>query len=163
MAQLLKPAMSIPELITLVLDSIRNQFYPDRLRDFKRDERALTKAIARYGYECHQRGWDFDSRHILSAIMKLLQEIKRSGADIRYLPTYLDGTVKRHVGQRAEELSAKAKSVKPNVAKIVATTRRVEAIREPSATEILATVYKDLKRYKPKNPNPKKTQSELSL
>jgi hypothetical protein len=159
MAQLL----TIPELISLVLDSIRNQFYPDSARDFKRDERALTKAIARYGYECHQRGWDFDTRHILQAIMKLLQEIKRSGADIRYLPTYLDGAIKRHIGQRAEELSAKAKSVQRNIAKIVKSTQRVEAVREPSATEILATVYKDLKRYRPKNPNPKKTQSELTL
>jgi hypothetical protein len=155
--------MTVPELIDLVLGSISGQFYADHVRSFLRDKRALTKAIARYGYECHQRGWEFDSKHILQAIMRLLQEIKRSDADIDYLPTYLDGAVKRHIGQRAEELSAKAKSVKPKVAQIVRNTQAVQAIREPSATEILAAVYKDLKRYKPKNPNPKKTQSELSL
>ncbi|MGN6385729.1 MAG: hypothetical protein ACTHMT_05760 [Verrucomicrobiota bacterium] len=157
--------MTIPELITLVLESIRNQFYTGgrncEFSDFLRDKRALTKAISRYGYECHQRGWEFDSKHILGEIMKLLQEIKRSGADIRYLPTYLDGAVKRHIGQRAEELSAKAKSIPRNVAKIVAGTRKVEAVREPSATEILATVYKDLRRFKAPNPNPKKSQLDL--
>jgi hypothetical protein len=155
--------MTIPELISFVLGSIRNQFYPDAARDFKRDERSLTKAISRYGYECHQRGWEFNTQHILESIMKLLQEIKRSGADVRYLPTYLDGAIKRHIGQRAEELSAKAKSVQRATAKIIRTTERVEVIREPSATEILATVYKDLKRHKPKNPNPKKSQSELTF
>lgn len=142
--------MSIPELIDLILASIRNQFYADDIRSFKRDERALTKAISRYGYECHQRGWDFETNHILHALLKLLNDIKRSGADIRYLPTYLDGAVKRHIGQRAEELSALAKSIPKNIAKIVKRTQKVEAVREPSATEILATVYRDLKRRKPR-------------
>jgi hypothetical protein len=138
--------MTIPELITLILDSVRGQWYADDVRAFKRDERALTKAISRYGYECHQRGWEFDTKHILRAIMTLLQEIKRSGAEIQYLPVYLDGAVRRHIGQRAEELSVKAKSTPRNIAKIVESTKRVEAVREPSATEILATVYKDLRK-----------------
>jgi hypothetical protein len=115
-----------------------------------RDERALTKAIARYGYECTQRGWEFDSKHILTALMNLLNEIKRSGANIDYLPVYLDGAVKRHIGQRAEELSAAAKSTPRNVARVVKGVQTVEAVREPSATEILATVYKDLRRRRKK-------------
>lgn len=138
--------MTIPELITLVLNAIRNQFYADKVRDFMRDERALTKAISRYGYECHQRGWEFDSKFILRALMDLLNEIKRSSADFRYLPVYLDGAVKRHIGQRAEELSAAAKSTPKNVARLVKGVQTVEAVREASATEILAAVYKDLKR-----------------
>lgn len=141
--------MTIPELITLILGAIRNQFYADDIRAFKRDERALTKAISRYGYECNQRGWEFETKHILHALLKLLNEIKRSEAEIHYLPTYLDGAVKRHIGQRAEELSAAAKSTPKNIARIVAATKRVEAVREPSPTEILATLYRDLKRKRP--------------
>lgn len=158
--------MTIPDLIDLVLNAIRNQFYADRVRDFKRDERALTKAIARYGYECHQRGWEFDQKHILAALMKLLNEIKRSDADIDYLPLYLDGAVKRHIGQRAEELSAAAKSTPLNVARLVKGVKAVEAIREPSATEILATVYNDLRRRrrpKPQIRRDKLRESQTSL
>jgi len=74
--------------------------------------------------------------------MHLLQDIKRREADVRYLPRYLHGAVSRHIGLRAEELSARAKAIQPKVAKLVKGLRQVE-VREPTTTEILAAVYRD--------------------
>lgn len=137
--------MTVPELLHQVLLSIRNQFYADRVRDFKRDERAITKAIARYGYECAQRGWELEPAFILREIMAVLQDVKRRG-NFQYLPVYLHGALSRSVGQRAEELQAQARRLQPKVAKVVAGVRGVEAVREPPAVEVLATVYRDMVR-----------------
>lgn len=138
--------MTVPELIEEVLGVIGRQFYYDQpIRNFLRDERALTKAIAAYGYQCAQRGWDFDAQFIKTQLLTLLNEIKRSGAEIRYLPSYLDGAVKRMIGQRAEELSDRAKSLAPKVSTLVNGVKPVVVI-EKTDTEILAALYRDLKR-----------------
>jgi hypothetical protein len=137
--------MTIPELIDQVLGAIRNQFYSDRDREFMRDYNALMKAISRYGYDCAQRGWEFSVSAILADLMKLLNEIKRTGADIKWLPTYLEGAVRRHIGQRAEELQAQARLSKPKVTKIMEGTKLAVVIT-PDNTEILAAVYRDLKK-----------------
>lgn len=140
--------MTVDELIVEVLNLVRNGFYADRVREFKRDERQLTKAILRYGYECDQRGWNFDARHIFRELAAILQKIRTGAAEIEYLPVYLDGAVRRHIGQRAEELSAKAKSLPVNTAKLVAGLKTVEAVRETSAVEICAAVFKELSRHR---------------
>jgi spore cortex formation protein SpoVR/YcgB (stage V sporulation) len=84
----LEKFLKIAELVNLILSSIRNQFYPDNPREFKRDERALLKAIASYGYECYYRGWEFGPSFIFRELMDLLNQIKRTGSDIHYLPLY---------------------------------------------------------------------------
>lgn len=156
--------MSVDELITEVLNLVRNHFYADRVREFKRDERALMKAILRYGYECNQRGWQFDVPFIFRELSELLQKIRTGNADIQYLPIYLDGAIKRHIGLRAEELSAKAKSLPINTARLVAGLKTVEAVRETSAVEICAAVFKELgraRRRQTKPPAVKQKQTDL--
>jgi hypothetical protein len=141
--------MTIPELIERVLGAIRSQFYADRPREFLRDERALTKALCRYGHECHQRGWDFAAEDIRADLMKLLNEIKRTGAKIGYLPVYLEGAVTRHIGQRAEELSALAKSrsaVLPTAKRLVNSMNVVTAVVEATNTHMLAAFYQHQKQ-----------------
>jgi hypothetical protein len=140
--------LSVPELITTILSQLRHGFYSDKPpRDFKRDERALTKAIARWGYECHQRGWDFTPSFIRADITELLNQIKRSDASIQYLPVYLDGAIRKRIGLRSEELQAAARAVTPKVNKIVDGVQTV-VVREVTATETLALLYKDLRRRK---------------
>lgn len=152
--------MTIEDLIATVLDSIRSQFYAERpQREFLRDRTALIRAISKYGHECNQRGWHFDARFILHDIMKLLVEIRTSGADIDYLPLYLSGAVKRHIGQRAEELSAKAKTITPKVSKIVHGVGSVSAVVQSSDVEVLAKVYAAGRR--PKKQAKKAKQEEL--
>ena len=142
--------MTIPDLIANLLGVLRNQFYADAPREFLRDERQLTKAVARYGYECNQRGWHFEPQFIQDDLLKLLNEIKRTGADIGYLPVYLEGAVDRRVRQRAEELSAQAKANKlPNaVKKLMRGLEVVEAVREPTHCETLGLLWQQLAKRK---------------
>lgn len=157
--------MNVSELIDQVLQSIARDFYglqpghtlsaggegqgevasPSDLRKFMRDRTALMKAVARYGYTCTQRGWSFEVPHILKEVMEVLISMRDKQASIKWLPRYLEGAIDRHIRQRAEELSALAKvKDRQNVTKKVEGLAKVEAIREPSPTEILSTLYKDL-------------------
>lgn len=155
--------MTVPELIHDVLGTIRRQFYCDQPeRNFFRDENELRRAVARYGYACEQRGWHFDSRAILAELMQLLNEIKRTGADIHYFPRYLAGAVDRHIGQRAEELSAQAKALDRRVKRAVSTVQPVVVV-EKTDTEVLATVYRDLTRLRRRRSRPGPAARELSL
>jgi len=139
--------MTIPDLITDILGCLRNQFYADRIREFMRDERALTKAIARYGYDCAQRGWDFSVLDIKRDLLDLLNQIKRTGSPIKYLPTYLEGAVTRHIGQRAEELQAAARKNKtPKAVQTVVSGVKPVVVIQPDNTEILSALYRDIKR-----------------
>jgi hypothetical protein len=146
----------VAELIAALLSMIQKQFYQDRLGDFLRDQTALMKAISRYGYECHQRGWEFDVPHLRTELFGLLNSIRKNKTDFEYLPVYLNAVIGRHIGQRAEELSAQAKSVPRKVAKIVtdAQTKIVSAVREPSATEIMAILHRDTKKRGKARPKP---------
>ncbi len=153
--------MKISHLIETVLACIRHEFYRERIREFKRDERALMRAVATWGYACAQRGWELDAQFILEELLGLLGAIKKSGAEIGYLPSYLQGAVKRRIGQRAEEISAQSKSTPRQVAKIVQGLKGVDAVREPGAVETLAMLYRDLRRPKRSGPKAPKQGSLL--
>lgn len=137
--------MTVPDLISETLLRVRRAFYAGRVREFKRDERALTRAIARYGYACAQRGWSFGVREIEAELAALLLRIREQRADIRYLPVYLEGAVDRHIRLRAEELSARAKRTAPHVNRVLAGVQTVTAVIEPSPVEVLALLYRDLR------------------
>ena len=138
----------VAELIAALMSMIQKQFYQDRLGYFLRDQTALLRAISCYGYECDQRGWEFDVPHLRAELFGLLNSIRKNKTDFKYLPAYLNSAIRRHIGQRAEELSDQAKSIPSKVAKIVtdAKTKIVTAVREPSATEILAILHRDTKK-----------------
>lgn len=140
--------MTVPDLITSVLSQIRNGFYAERTRDFMRDERQLTKAIARWGYECEQRGWDFTPDFIANELRQLLIKIKQTDADIGYMPVYLEGAVTRSIRMRAEELSAaaKARRTPAKLAQKIVNGVKVGDVREPTTVEVLAKVFTELKR-----------------
>ncbi len=137
----------VPRLIREVLGMIGRYFYdnPPRQRDFMRDQNHLTQAIARYGYECERRNWQFNATAIQSDLLALLLKIRETGADIKFFPIYLEGAVDRHIRQRADELSAQAKQISRLSTKALGTLKPGD-LREPTTVEILATVYKDLKR-----------------
>jgi hypothetical protein len=139
--------MSVPELINAVLNAIRLVFYRDRIREFKRDERALMKAIARYGYECDRRGWNFKPEDIQTELVNLLNSVWKNRAEIKYLPLYLEGAVDRHIRQRADELNAQAKKLSTVTRRAIGNLE-VKDVREQTTVEVLATLYKDLKRQK---------------
>lgn len=142
--------MTIPELMDTVVGVIGRQFYGDlSVREFQRDRRYLMQAVSRYGHECCRRGWDFEARFIQDEILRILNEIKRTGPDIRWFPRYLEGAVDRSLRQRAEELSARAKALPPKVTKIVAGVRPV-AVVEKTDTEVLSLLYRDLKHNSPR-------------
>ncbi len=145
--------MSVDQLITEVLTNLRNHFYADkRPRDFLRDRTALMRAIARYGYECEKRNWQFDAAYIFRDLMALLLQIRTADqshhpqSSILYLPVYLEGAIDRHIRQRAEELSAHAKTIAPKIAKLTTNLKTVEAIREKTDTEILGALFKTLRK-----------------
>ena len=145
--------MTVPELIANVLENVGRNFYTGtsgtfKVCEFKRDERQLIKAIATYGYECNNRGWPFQADFIHHEICALLLKIRTSGVEIEYLPVYLAGAIRRHIGTRAEELNAKAKAMDnrvSSVVNIVASGLRPEsATRQPSDVEIFASVFKGI-------------------
>jgi hypothetical protein len=138
--------MTIPELITTVLQVLRNQFYGnERPGAFERDERYLIAAIATYGHECRDRGWHFDAPAIQREVLGILMAFKRSGVEIQWMPVYLQNSIRRHIGQRAEELQAAARCMKRNTARIVDGVTPV-AIVEKTDTELLALHYADLRK-----------------
>lgn len=98
----------LTDFIREVVGNIGRQFYEHNGRAFFRDQRALAKAVSRYGYECNARGWEFSAREVEQDILALLQEIKRSGAEFRNLPVYLEGAIARRIGQRSEEMASRA-------------------------------------------------------
>ena len=104
--------MTIPDLIETVLRRIWNEHYAltVRNRDFFRDEQALTRAISRYGYECHTRGWEFEPEQIWVELMRVLDTMRRADLDVRtWFPIYLESAIDRHLRLRADELSAEAR------------------------------------------------------
>lgn len=138
--------MTIPELIAEVLQVIRNQFYADRpAREFLRDERYLVGALGTYGYECAQRGWSFDVPFIQRELLGLLQTFKRQNIEARWMPIYLQNAIRRHIGQRAEELRASQCSVPRCTRKVVDGVQPVVVI-EKTPIETLAAVYQDIRR-----------------
>jgi len=142
--------MTVDELILETLNKIRNFFYADRTREFKRDERALMKAILRYGHECYRRGWEFDAEFIYCEVARVLQAIRSSGAEIKYLPVYLDGAMKRAVGGRSEELQIEAKSRRADPIRLVVGLTKVDAVREPSGAEICSRVFEAVRQQRKK-------------
>lgn len=141
--------MTVAELVAEVVNCVRNSFYSDRPpRDFKRDERAIMRAIARYGVECERRGWHFQADFIFHELLQLLKSIRTNGADIQYLPVYLEGAVDRHIRLRAEDLHAQAKAAK-NVDVLARKTMagvQVVQVVEKTSVETLAALYSDLKK-----------------
>ena len=157
--------MTPADCIGRCLTIIREKFYHDKPeRLFFRDKTALMKAIARYGYSCTQRGWEFDSVFVTRAVIATLVRIDPS--EVKYLPVYLEQAIDRSVGQRAEELNAQDKRNKRN-RDITKALHRVQQsvipddkpIFEKSDTEVLAALYKQLSVKKPK----KAPEMQLSL
>lgn len=157
--------MTVAELINDVSRCVRNSFYADKpARDYLRDERAIQRAIARYGVECERRGWHFQGDFIFHDLLQLLKAIKLTNADIKYLPVYLEGAVDRHIRMRADELNAAAKTAKnvDSLTRKIVTGVQTVAVVEKSTVETLALLYKDLRKRKPKA-QPAKVAKQGSL
>ena len=152
----------VAELVQTVLGAIRNQWYADRTREFKRDERTLMQAIAHWGFECDERGWDFSAAQIQRHLLDLLNQIKRQGGDITYQPVYLNGAVKRWIGLHAEELQDEQQSTRKRVAKVVSGVQPV-VIKEPTAVETLGLLYRDLRHRKCRKGNARPTAKQPNL
>lgn len=157
--------MTVAELLTEVLAAIRNQLYADKpVAHWFRDKTALTKAISRYGYDCEQRGWEFDVPFIRTEIMSVVQSAKKRDA-IAYLPTYLSEAIGRHVREHAEELNAKAKATRAVAAKALGKLHVAPTVpKHPSDTYLLSLLHQQMKtaeRKRKARPAAKVKQGEL--
>jgi len=140
--------MTVPALIDRVLGVCqtfeRYRGAPGRVRFF-RERNSLVKAISRFGYVCHQRGWNFTADEIVKPILDVVISVRGREEEIKtYLPIYLQAAIDKHVRLKAEEYNAAAKakkSVPAFVKKIVEGTTQVTAVREPTHTEILAHLH----------------------
>jgi hypothetical protein len=146
-----QPANDTDQVVILIdtcLTYVRTHFYQDKpSHDWHRDERQLTKAIARYGYECHQRGWEFEPMEIQRDIIRLLFKMSEQQEGIKYLPVYLEAAIDKHIRTRAEELSALAKAKKSVPALVAKRVNGVQVavIEHKPAVQILNDVYEGLK------------------
>jgi len=138
----------IAVLIDTCLTYLRTHFYQDApKRSYHRDEQALVKAIARYGHECHRRGWEFEPLEIQKDVIKVIRTMLDRADEIQYLPIYLEGAIDRHIRLRAEELSAKAKA-KKTVPALVAKKLdgvQVAVIEKKTTVETLSDVWKGIR------------------
>lgn len=151
--------MTVDALIDTVLARIWKEHYEHKRRshEWHASQRALTKAIARYGYECHGRGWEFEPERIWGELMRILDTMRERSLQIEtWFPIYLESAIDRHIRLRADELSAESKRedrtqrvhADPRAAGTLAT--RVSAgvvvahVRTPTPVEQLATLYRDL-------------------
>lgn len=143
--------MTVPELIERVLVAVRDHFYGAKPpRDFVRDRTALIRAISRYGYACHQNGWEFEPAQIVADLLKLLPTIKPP--EHQWLPRYLEACIDRSIRQRAEQLQQAARKnartanvASQALAKLTVLPATV-IVREPGSIELLDALHRDLKR-----------------
>lgn len=138
--------MNVDDLINAVTQHVYKVFYEPRHNEFFRDQQAIRRAVAHYGYECNQRGWNPDPEFIWTEILRILRSAEVRKAEIRYLPVYLDRAVTMAVGIRAEEIKAASRETKTIVARVVSSLKPVEVIRERTAVEVLAELYKSLNK-----------------
>lgn len=141
--------MTLSAAIDLLLERIRREHYAHRdTHAWKRDERALMQAIARYGHECSTRGWYFEEAEIWAAINRLLDTMLPKRDQIRYLPIYLERAVDQHIRERAEELSDRAKAITTPLSAVrrgmQPAPARVVIQRQP--VEVLSDLWRDLRR-----------------
>lgn len=115
------------------------------VRIWWRDRPALIKALCRYGKACDARGWEFDEHHIFKDLLGVLTRL--APPQEAWLPVYLEGAVDRHVRKRAEELSAKAKSLLNITGRA---SNQLVIAKKVSATETMARLYDHLNKKKPK-------------
>lgn len=136
--------MTVSDLIKSVLSEIRKAFYAQSsIRIYMRDHAQLTKSVARYGFECNRRGWEFEPQFIADDLTKLLRRINESGTEFEYFPVYLEHAVDGHIRNRAEELSAKAKLIGPRVKELIDGVKPVVMV-EKKTVEVLSDLYREL-------------------
>jgi len=141
--------MNVPSLIAEILRRLEQQFYAHLpRRDFKRDQDYLVAAIGTYGWECFQRGWEFDLDFIFQDLCRLLSSFKKSGTEITWMPIYLQNSIRQHIREHAEELqkSARANQTARLARKITDAAGLVRAIVEPSPIQLAASIYQDVKK-----------------
>ena len=132
---------TVPDLIESVLKSVYEKFYADRPAIFHRDKTHITQAVARYGHECHSRGWSISLSHIERSIAKILEKTKVE--EVKYLPVYLERAVDQHVRERAEELHDIALNVN-SVTGRIKLPRPTNQTRTLSDCEAMSRIYVDL-------------------
>lgn len=139
--------MTIPELVAEVLAMLRDQLYGDRtVSEYFRDEKHLKKAIARYGYACAQRGWEFDVPFIRQQLIEVVLVVKRQQVS-GWLPVYLEQAIDQHVREHAEELNAKAKAIRTISEKNLGKLQVAPAVAPaPTPIELLSMLHQDIKR-----------------
>ncbi len=141
--------MTVPTLINEILRRLEQQFYAHLpRRDFKRDQGYLVAAIGTYGWECRQRGWEFDLEFIYRDLCRIVQSFKTSGTAIEWMPNYLQCAIRQHIREHADELRCKAAVSKvPRLAKrIVDGAQLAKVVVEPTPTELAACVYRDVRK-----------------
>lgn len=140
--------MTLDALISTLLNRIFREHYgPARGREYLRDQRALTQAIARYGHVCAERGWHFEEAAIFCDISRILDNVRTAKADIKYLPAYLEGAIDRHCRLRAEELSEEAKRLRQPLRKVQSNLPSpVQVVIHQPVVEVLDGLWRDLKR-----------------
>jgi hypothetical protein len=157
--------MKVDALIAIVERRIHDDFYRDRDREFFRDRLFLRQAIARYGFECNSRGWQFSAEDICKELLSLLEKMRRQKDSIEWLPRYLESTVDRHLRLRADELNERGKAGR-NIINNTISGIKPAAVREATPVETLDALYKDLKQRRRKRKTaklPTAKQTDLLL
>lgn len=140
------PIRTVEDLIEVVMARVKVRFYHGRpAREWARDRNALMKAVMRYGYECDRRGWHFNAEALTVRLLNLLNDIERPAGE-GWFPIYLEQAVDQHVRERAEEIQAAAEKTEAKLAAVLGRLPAPTSQRPPSATQLAAAVFTELKR-----------------
>lgn len=140
--------MTVSELIGRILEMLETQFYCEQpVSHWGRDFPYLMAAIGTYGWECQERGWELDVDFIYRDLCGILLSFKRSGTEVKWMPNFLQHTIRQHIREHAEELqrTAQASGVAREVRRIEDAVRPV-VIVEKTAVEMMGSIYKDVRQ-----------------
>ena len=157
--------MTIDALIDSTLERIYRDHYDGkpRHREWFKSQPALMKAIARYGHECWNRGWEFDADAIYDQLRIVLNKLARHSLAIEgWFPVYLEAAVDSHVRNRADELSVASKKSAIIIGRAVAGLR-VGEVRRQTDVETMNTLYRNLAARKVKRKAVKKPAEQPML
>ena len=144
--------MTVPSLISQLLKRLEEQFYSKLpRRDFKRDQAYLVAALGTYGWECAQRGVGLRGgvhlRGAVPAVEQFQEEDVGQGNRVD-AELFAECDPATYPGARGG-LQARAQGSKGQgrvIKKVVDGARLAEVVICRSATEMAASVYKDVRK-----------------
>jgi hypothetical protein len=122
------------QLISDLLQVIRQQFYPDDPKQFFQDRRFLLRVVTWPATWCKSRGVFLPEKRYRSIFLDILRGIQNHGSTgaVKYWPGYLLHCVQQHFDHHGEEIYAEAKAVRTCIERVFLGIEKAKPERQAS-------------------------------